>query len=103
MLEHPGRATSWVRAATTFILPETADVPIYPIWWGGGNVGPSITSATGKVEFCKSGEKGSWDGLFLASPGPGTSQKDRPTDPDPSPSHESYDVDRSIVFLFLFD
>lgn len=52
-------------------------------------------------EFCESGEKGVWDGLFLASPAPGTSQKDRPTDPDPSPSRESYDVDRSNVLIFV--
>jgi hypothetical protein len=35
VLEHPGRATGWVRAATTSILPEAADVPIYLRLRGG--------------------------------------------------------------------
>jgi hypothetical protein len=33
VLEHPARATRWVRAATILILPKEADVPIY---LGGG-------------------------------------------------------------------
>lgn len=38
VLEHPGRATRWVRAARVFISPKAADVPIYPRYWGGGRV-----------------------------------------------------------------
>jgi hypothetical protein len=48
MLEHPGRATSWVRAATTFILPETADVPIYRRW-GGGMGAPRLSDQSDRV------------------------------------------------------
>lgn len=34
VLEHPGRATRWVRAATIFISLKAADAPIYSIWGG---------------------------------------------------------------------
>lgn len=39
VLEHPSRATRWVRAARSFILPKVADVPIYLRWGGGGKGG----------------------------------------------------------------
>jgi hypothetical protein len=44
VLEHPGRATRWVRAATIFILPEAADPPIYSMWGGGGGFGAAPKS-----------------------------------------------------------
>lgn len=36
VLEYPARATRWVKAATTFMVPKEEDAQIYPIWRGLG-------------------------------------------------------------------
>jgi hypothetical protein len=38
VLNHPARATRWVRAATTLMVPKEEDAQIYTIWGGVGVV-----------------------------------------------------------------
>jgi hypothetical protein len=44
VLEYPGRATRWVKAARILIVPKAADVPIY-LRWGGGQDSGQVLSA----------------------------------------------------------